>query len=69
MEKHFKKKHILSLITLQVVFLIVFVIAFYNEITHRGTLGIMGSTQENFIIMGFSFLSMINVIVELVKTK
>ena len=64
--KHVRKKLIFALMTLQIVFSIIFVFAFINFIKGTSFLNIgLNSSTENIIIMLFSILSMINTIYEL----
>ncbi len=66
MAKDTKKKLIIALMTLQVVFAIIFVFAFVNYINGRAFLNIgLPVNVENIIVMGFSILSMFNTIYEL----
>jgi len=68
MNKIHKRQLVISLLSLQVVFLILFTITFLNFTKGRAILGVgMNYVYEDLIVMGFSLLSMINIIVELKK--
>lgn len=60
----------MGLMTLQLLFLIIFTFAFVNQAQGRAVLATgLPIDAENFIIMGFSFLSMVNIIYELHRIK
>lgn len=64
--KNTKKKLIIALMTLQVVFAIIFLFAFVNFIKDRAFLNIgLKPATENIIIMIFAILSMFNTLYEL----
>jgi hypothetical protein len=61
-----KRKLITALMALQLVFLIIFILALVSQFQHRALLEIgLASTAINLIIMGFSVLSIANVVYEL----
>lgn len=60
----------MGLMTLQLLFLIIFTMAFVNYAKGRPVLATgLDYVTENFIIMGFALFSMINVIYELFQVK
>ncbi len=66
MEKAHKRKLIWSLITLNIIFALIFLFAIINYAKGQSILNIgMNPHVENAIIMVFSILSMMNVIYEL----
>ena len=68
MKKIHRKRLIISLLSLQVVFLVLFTLTFLNFTKGRAILGVgMSYVYEDLIVMGFCLVSMINVIVELKK--
>lgn len=68
MEQVYRKRLIISLISLQIVFLVLFTVTFVNFTKGRAIMGLgMSYIYENLIVMGFCLLSMLNVIVELKK--
>ncbi|MCA9477982.1 MAG: hypothetical protein KC535_02445 [Nanoarchaeota archaeon] len=70
MLKVYRFKLILGLMTLQLLFLIIFTFAFVNYSQGRAVLNTgLPINTENFIIMGFSVLSMINIIYELFHVR
>lgn len=64
----YRRKLILGLLTLNLLFLLIFVLALLNTFQGRSTLNTgLAFRTENIIIMIFSVLSIINVLVELHK--
>ena len=70
MDKEHRRKLIIALVTLQLVFLLVFALAFYNQTKDHALLAIgLPAAATNFIIMGFCALSMLNVIIEIIRVR
>jgi hypothetical protein len=68
MKQFHKKRLIMALLALLVVFVLVFFMSFHNYLLGEKTLAIgLNATAQNLIIMGFSVLSLVNIIVELRK--
>ena len=64
----YRKKLVLGLLTLNLVFFVIFILAFFNTVQGRPTINTgLAYATENLIIMAFSVLSVINVIIELFK--
>ena len=60
----------MGLMTLQLLFLIIFTFAFVNYTQGRAVLSTgLPVSAENLIIMGFSLFSMVNIIYELYSVK
>ena len=60
----------MGLMTLQLLFLIIFTFAFVNYAQGKAVLSTgLPINTENFIIMGFSVVSMVNIIYELSLVK
>lgn len=63
-----RQKLIFGLLTLNLSFFIIFILAFYNTVQGAPLLGIgLPYRIENIIIMTFSVLSVANVVYELIK--
>ena len=70
MEKIYRKKLIIGLLTLQLLFVLFFILALINNIHGRAILGTgLDYSVENYIVMIFSVLSMINIIYEIIKIR
>jgi hypothetical protein len=66
----YRKKLIIGLLTLNLIFFVIFMLAFFNTVQGRPTINTgLPYVVENLIVMGFSVLSVINVLIELYKVK
>ncbi len=70
MNKIHRKRLIIALLTLLIVFVLIFFAALHNYGANQKTLAMdIGAPAQNIIIMLFSVLSMINIIIELFRVK
>jgi hypothetical protein len=70
MLKIYRRKLILGLLTLQLLFVIIFVVTLINNLNGKALLGTgLPFMTENIIVMVLCILSIVNVIYELTKVK
>lgn len=66
----YRRKLIVGLLTLQLLFVIIFIVTLVNNINEKAFLGTgLPFMTENFIIMILCVLSIINIIYELTKVN
>lgn len=70
MKEKYKSRLIIGLLTLNILFLLIFTLAFINSVNGRATINTgLSANFENLIIMVFSVISVINVLHELWKVE
>ncbi|MCF7799182.1 hypothetical protein K9M74_04740 [Candidatus Woesearchaeota archaeon] len=70
MNKLHKRRLIIALLTLLVVFVLVFFAGLYNYLAGQKSLAIgLSASAQNMIIMIFSVLSLLNIVIELHKVN
>ena len=66
----YRRKLITGLITLEILFLLVFAFAFINLVNQRAIIDVgLSASIINGIVIVFSIISMINIVYELFKVK
>lgn len=70
MDSEHRRKLIIALVTLQLIFLLIFALAFFNQSKGYAFIAIgLPVATTNYIVMGFCVISMINVVYELSKVR
>ena len=70
MDKLHRRRLVITLLTLLVVFVLIFFAGLHNYLVGQKTLAIgLGATAQYMIIMIFSVLSLLNIVIELYRVN